>query len=82
MKITVKVEVEGKQFSRENVRGERAPENNERMLACVCVFALDLCRRCNSSALNRAYCCPCKLRAMSFSFKMRLITGALLYEFN
>lgn len=37
MKITVKVEVEGKQFSRENVRGERAPENNERMLACVCV---------------------------------------------
>lgn len=37
MKITVKVEVEGKQFSRENVRGELAPENNERMLACVCV---------------------------------------------
>lgn len=35
MKITLKVEVEGKQFGRENVRGERAPENNERLFVCI-----------------------------------------------
>lgn len=48
----------------------------------LCVFIEDLCQHCNLSALNHAYCCPCKVKAMSVSFKMRLITEALVYEFN
>lgn len=48
----------------------------------VCVFAWDLCQFSNLSALNRVFCCPCKLRAMGFSAKLHLIRGAMLSEFN